>query len=168
MHNTLKTNLETKLETFLMGARFSNADQGSHAREQVQAEQKDKMMYQITRAITVELNILLKYDAELFGYDPNMYHFEMHEFLTERERINKEQRELALEKQKSDNLNDKAASYIQLIQSIAKMKFEGIDDNTIADIFDVDVALVTPIKAKDVEDQKVAKSPQVPEENNGV
>lgn len=150
MHNTLKTNLENKLETFLMGARFSSTDTGSHAKEQVQADQKDKMMYQITRTIIFELNKLLKYDAELFGYDVNNYHFEMHEFLTEREKNTVKQIELTIESQKSSNLNTKANAYLQLVETIGKLKFEGIDDNTIADTFDLDIAFVTPIKAKDV------------------
>lgn len=150
MHNTLKTNLENKLETFLMGARFSSTDTGSHAKEQVQADQKDKMMYQITRTIIFELNKLLKYDAELFGYDANDYHFEMHEFLTEREKNTVKQIELTIESQESSNLKTKATAYLQLVETIGKLKFEGIDDNTISDTFGLDVSFVKPIKAKDV------------------
>ena len=165
MHNTLKTNLENKLETFLMGARFSSTDTGSHAKEQVQAEQKDKMMYQITRTITTELDKLLKYDAELFGYDATGFHFEMHEFLTEREKIAVKQTELILESQISSNINTKAAAYIQLVETIGKLKFEGIDDNTIVDLFDLDPAFVTPIQPKDISTTETVVKEEGEEQN---
>lgn len=151
MHNILIGRLEDKLETFLMGARFSKTDSGSQAKDQVQADQKDKMMFHITKVITKELDKLLIDDAELFGYDPALYTFEMNEFLTEREKVEKRSRELSIDKQESDNKNDAALTLLSQVKTVAKLKFEGIDDNTIADMMGLDIAFVTPIKAKDVD-----------------
>lgn len=162
MHITLKNKLEESLETFLMGARFSKKDSGSNAKEQVQADQKDKMMNQVTKFIVTQMNKLLVEDAELFGYESENFTFTLEEFLTSSQKIEKKSKELTLAKQEMDNANDNCHVILVSLNAIADMKFKGIDDNTIADLLDMDIAIVTQIAPKEMENVNFVSTNPLP------
>ena len=148
MHITLINRLEDKLETFLMGARFSKTDSGSQAKDTVQESQKDKMVVHLTHNMTKELQKLLTLDGELFGYDPLLYEYVMIEQLTEREALEKLSREIAVAKQQTDSELDLARAKTALVEAIAILKGQGLEDEQIATMLETEIEIVTPIAPK--------------------
>jgi hypothetical protein len=143
MHNTLVKRLEDKLETFLMGARFSSTDAGSFAKDNVQAEQKDKMMLHLTKVMVNEMQKLIVLDSQLYGYEHWNFSFKFREILTEEEVIN-------LEMKKAESQMFRGQSAIQLVQAVGVMKGQGIDEMLISRVLNVPPEFVAPIQATEV------------------
>ena len=66
-----------KIEKFIKGATFSEGQSGSHAKDQVQQSEKEKIEDDVCVFIRNELKKLIDYDGWLAGYDPAPYHFTM-------------------------------------------------------------------------------------------
>ena len=151
MHNTMIMRLEDKLETFLMGARFSKSDSGSQAKDKVQSNEKDKMMVHITKIMLSEMQKLLIDDGEMFGYDHREFKFQMSEEQSMEATLDLKKKELLNIELENRNISDKALATTELINTIGLMKANGLDDKIIADTLGVDIKLVTPIKAMEQE-----------------
>ncbi len=152
MHEQAVKRFEDKIETFLMGANFSEDDRvGSYASDSIQSTQKDKMMFQIARIIETATDKLLDIDAEMFNYDRADLHTEMTEYLSEKQENEYRIRLLVREKQEYDTQRDKAIAMATKIKSASEMKFLGVQDDVISEMLGLDEEIVKSIIATDTD-----------------
>lgn len=148
-HAKIIEKLDKKIELFIMGANFSDGDGGSYSRDQVQAGEKDKITNHIVKFVATELNKILSFNSYVRGEYLNTYYYN---FIVEKsgsEKAELRKKEAEADKLEGEAMQQKALGVTEIANTIADLKFRGVNNDEISRILDIDLEIVKKVEAKE-------------------
>lgn len=142
--------LEDKIEEFLMGAKFSEGDRGSYARDAVQETEKNKVADHLAAFMSGVLNKLLDHDAVLYGYNARDYDYVLELEKTQNQKFSLEKLEAEVRAQQGDASIRLAEATARMLPIIGHLKFLGMSDEDITKQLETRIEIVSAVPAKEL------------------
>lgn len=152
LHIQLTEKYEDQIEKFIMGSKFSRGDTGSQAKDQVQQEEKETILKQLTASLEKETEKVLHTDSVIYGYNSRLVELFYYAPLTEHQQYDLDQREYASKGMRLDNAIKFAENSKAIFTSIAQMKELGLDDEKIVELTGVDPDVVASVDQAKVDE----------------
>jgi hypothetical protein len=148
LHMALMEKYEDQIEKFIMGAKFSRGDTGSQAKDNVQQEEKETILKQMTASLVHETEKILHIDSVIYGYNPRLVELFHYTPLTQQQQMDLDAKVYTNQNLRMDGAIKYANNSKVIMESIVQFLELGLDVEKVVEITGVDVAIVEGLKSK--------------------